>query len=168
MNQIQSDIAEFMRMAGQDTPTAPTLATSKTRELRAKLILEEALETIAALGVTVSLYETNEVGESFQVVENIACTDKSFKSVEFTGSFGDLALIADGVADTVYVAVGTAVALGIDMTPIWRIVQRANMAKFGPGGYRREDGKWMKPADWKDPQPVLEAEIESQVGLEKF
>lgn len=30
-------------------------------------------------------------------------------------------------------------------------VDRSNLAKFGPGGRRREDGKWVKPDDWQPP-----------------
>jgi predicted HAD superfamily Cof-like phosphohydrolase len=30
-------------------------------------------------------------------------------------------------------------------------VDQNNLAKFGPGGHRREDGKWVKPPDHKPP-----------------
>jgi hypothetical protein len=36
------------------------------------------------------------------------------------------------------------------------------MAKFGPGGYKRSDGKWCKPPNWK--KPDLKAIIEQQLA----
>ncbi len=51
--------------------------------------------------------------------------------------------IADAVADLLYVTYGTAVSCGIDIEPVFREVHRSNMTKVG--GYKREDGKWVKP-----------------------
>jgi predicted HAD superfamily Cof-like phosphohydrolase len=42
---------------------------------------------------------------------------------------GDLVEVADGLADLIYVAVGTAVAYGIPLPAVWDEVQRSNMAK---------------------------------------
>lgn len=51
--------------------------------------------------------------------------------------------IADAIADLLYVVIGTAVAHGIDIEPIFNEVHRSNMSKF-IDGYKREDGKWIK------------------------
>ena len=56
----------------------------------------------------------------------------------------DLPAIAKEMADLLYVVYGTAVSYGIDMDPVFREVHRSNMSKVG--GYKREDGKWVKPA----------------------
>ncbi len=61
----------------------------------------------------------------------------------------DLPEIVDALCDLLYVTYGAAVALGIDLEPFYAEVHRANMSKAG--GYRREDGKWMKPAGWQPP-----------------
>lgn len=61
----------------------------------------------------------------------------------------DLAGVADGVTDLIYVALGTAVSYGIDIAPVWAAVHKANMAKIG--GHRRPDGKWIKPDGWTAP-----------------
>jgi predicted HAD superfamily Cof-like phosphohydrolase len=57
--------------------------------------------------------------------------------------------VADAIVDLIYVSIGTAIAYGIDIRPIWRAVQKANMAKAGGG--RRADGKILKPAGWQAP-----------------
>ena len=59
--------------------------------------------------------------------------------------------IADALADLDYVVEGMRLALGIDGKPIADEVHRSNMAKFGPGSWKREDGKQMKPPDWTPP-----------------
>ena len=50
------------------------------------------------------------------------------------------------MADLLYVVYGTAVSYGIDMDPVFREVHRSNMSKVG--GYKRDDGKWVKPATY--------------------
>lgn len=70
----------------------------------------------------------------------------------------DLAGIAKELADLLYVVYGTAVSYGIDIEPVFREVQRSNMSKIG--GYKREDGKWVKPPTYSpaDIGPILEAQ----------
>lgn len=61
----------------------------------------------------------------------------------------DLEKIADGIADSIVVLLGTAVSYGIDMQPIWDEVHETNMAKTG--SRKREDGKSLKPEGWQPP-----------------
>ena len=129
-------IREFMRLAGQDTPTAVTVPDGATRLLRAKLILEEALETITALGVTVTLD-----GEPVDP-DRLRC--RTFGPVDLEG-------VVDGCADISVVTMGTLIAFGIDDEPVLAEVDQANLRKFGPGSCARADGKWMKPPDWTPP-----------------
>jgi len=58
----------------------------------------------------------------------------------------DLPSIAKEMADLLYVVYGTAVSYGIDIAPVFQGVHRSNMSKIG--GYKREDGKWIKPATY--------------------
>ena len=54
----------------------------------------------------------------------------------------------------IYIAVGTALELGIPLEPVWDEVHRSNMAKVDPetGKVRkREDGKVLKPEGWVRP-----------------
>lgn len=61
----------------------------------------------------------------------------------------DLPDFADAIGDLAYVVIGTAVASGIDLRPVWDAIHAANMVKTG--GSTREDGKIMKPDGWKPP-----------------
>lgn len=62
---------------------------------------------------------------------------------------GNLERIADGIADSIVVLLGTAISYGIDIRPIWDEVHRTNMNKVG--GIKRDDGKQLKPEGWKPP-----------------
>jgi predicted HAD superfamily Cof-like phosphohydrolase len=64
---------------------------------------------------------------------------------------GDMPKIADSIADLIWVLTGTAVRFGIDLPEVWDEVRCANMAKFGPGSRRRDDGKLLKPDGWIAP-----------------
>ena len=70
----------------------------------------------------------------------------------------NLPAIAKELADLLYVVYGTAVSYGIDMAPVFREVQRSNMSKVG--GYKRDDGKWVKPPTYSPAriEPILESQ----------
>lgn len=121
------------RASGQRTvPGAPyTVPDEATRRLRAELILEEALETINALG--------------FMVLDN---------KVRDSDREPDLEGIIDGCCDVHYVAVGTLWACGVPDVPHVEEVIRANDDKF-PGGagvpHPTVPGKFGKPPGWRGP-----------------
>ncbi len=72
-----------------------------------------------------------------------------------------LSEMAKELADLLYVVYGTAISLGIDMEPVFKEVHRSNMSKVG--GYKREDGKWVKPPTYSPAkiQPILEEQARS-------
>ncbi len=61
----------------------------------------------------------------------------------------DLVQIADALADSIYVLLGTAVAYGIDLDLIFREVQRSNMTKTPTG---RHNDKPLKGIRFTRPQ----------------
>ena len=71
---------------------------------------------------------------------------------------GNLAAVAKEMADLLYVTYGTAVSYGIDMEPVFQEVHRSNMSKIG--GYKRADGKWVKPPTYSpaDIDSIIEAQ----------
>lgn len=146
MSPHQQRIVLFMEKAGQDTPAFPTIPSADIRVLRATLILEEALETIRGLGVNV--LHVNGFGEKAE--RNISHSG-SLRCAARSESDVDIVEVVDGCADISVVTIGTLVAFGVADRPIIEAVDAANLAKFGPGGHRREDGKWIKSPDWVPP-----------------
>jgi len=123
----QQDVADFHRALEIPVGSTPKI---RRPELRAALIMEEAVETCEAL------------------------TGKGI-TWEYAGKrrFGSrrkrLAKVIDGLCDVLVVVYGTAVELGVDLGPFWEEVHRTNMAK--KGGPTRADGKKLKPPGWKAP-----------------
>lgn len=118
MTKEQADVKSWMQKFGQETPDKPTIPSLEIRKLRAKLILEEALETILALGFNVEVRH--------EPIEN-----RLYEPCIHGQTEPCLLCIADGLADLHYVAYcGTAVACGIDMEPVFEEVHRSNMSKL--------------------------------------
>ena len=88
----------------------------------------------------------------------IRLIQEEFEELKESMASGDLASIAKEMADLLYVVYGTAVSYGIDMEPVFREVHRSNLSKVG--GYKRDDGKWVKPATYSPArvEPILEAQ----------
>lgn len=133
------NVVEFMLRAGQEVPTTVKEPSAEIRTLRAKLILEEAIETIKALGVKV-------YPQTDESLEN----NTFFFGDQAYGEF-NLAEVIDGCCDIKVVTTGTLIACGIPDEVAQQMVDQSNLKKFGPGGHRREDGKWIKPQDWQPP-----------------
>jgi hypothetical protein len=75
----------------------------------------------------------------------------------------DLADTVDALVDKIYVEIGTAVAMGVDLRPVWDAVHAANLAKAG--GPRRADGKFLKSESWVHPN--IKEIIENQGPLQE-
>ena len=85
----------------------------------------------------------------------IRLIQEEFDELKESMAEGNLAALAKEMADLLYVVYGTAVSYGIDMDPVFREVHRSNLSKIG--GYKREDGKWVKPPTYSpaDIEPLL-------------
>lgn len=132
-------IEKFMQLAGQDTPKRPVEPSEEIRVLRAKLIIEEALETVKALGVDITLAKMS-------FLENEDDFEYGISEHPF-----DMIEVADGVADISVVSIGTLIACGITDEKLLKLVDKNNLAKFGEGHSFREDGKLIKPPGHKPP-----------------
>ena len=151
----QERIENFMRLAGQVILTRPTIPTIDVRLLRAKLILEEAFETVEALGVRV-YHELIDDDVGMGYGDLVFAANKKPNLIE----------IADGCADVSVVTIGTLSACGIEDVILLEEVDESNLRKFGPGSYMREDGKWMKPPDWKPPN--IQEVFDTQIPEDRF
>jgi predicted HAD superfamily Cof-like phosphohydrolase len=76
---------------------------------------------------------------------------------------GNLAALADALADIAYVTYGAALTYGIDLDAVLREIHRSNMSKLGPDGrpVLRADGKVLKPVTYRPPnvKAVLEVQL---------
>lgn len=146
----QQRVNEFMAKAGQEVPAHPCIPDEKVRLLRARLILEEAMETILALGIDLNVRYTG-VGAGGE----IPVTKKSIRFDVNPTRQPDLIEIADGCADISVVTTGTLSACGIADLPLLEEVDRSNLDKFRGDAHRCPDtGKWIKPTDWTAPDIV--------------
>lgn len=114
MTEHQDRIAEFMKLAGQ-----ALLPSEAIRKLGAWLILEEALETIDALGFCAEVVIKDDGSQQMKSPILVA-HDRG----------PNLTSIADGCADTSVVTIGTLLACGIADKPLLEEVDRSNLAKF--------------------------------------
>lgn len=134
--------------AGNPTPDKPTLPSVELRKTCANLILEEALEAIDSLGFYVC-HSPRDV-----IVDISAFKDGDIQVLPEVDSLveEDLANIAHECADLRVVASFAMAVSGISDESVQMAVDQANLAKFGPGGYKHpESGKWIKPPDHKKP-----------------
>ena len=90
---------------------------------------------------------------------------EEFDELKEAMATGNLAAVAKEMADLLYVTYGTAVSYGIDMEPVFQEVHRSNLSKVG--GYKRADGKWVKPPTYSpaDINPILEAQPEHLLAM---
>lgn len=119
----------FMTKAKQTTSFKVRCPSPEERILRAKLIYEEAMETIGALGVDYILGKFVDAGE------------ESYSPLE----------VLDGVADMSVVACGTLIACGLDgvYPEALERIDINNLSKVNGKHSFREDGKLMKPPDYE-------------------
>jgi predicted HAD superfamily Cof-like phosphohydrolase len=125
MNRMQSQVEEFHRVIGVVVGEEPQI---RDRLLRARLVHEEAMELVEALGC--------------RVVDGQVVDAPDLKP--------DLVETIDAMADTIYVVMGTAVSAGVDLEPFFDEVQCTNMLKAG--GPVDAGGKRLKPPGWQPPQ----------------
>jgi predicted HAD superfamily Cof-like phosphohydrolase len=140
----QMRVEDFMRKAEQDVPNKPTTPSQAVRLLRARLIFEEAMETIHALGVG---------------MKGTLSSPEFYPTPDFI--WVD---VVDGCCDLRVVTTGTLSALGVQDESVQCIVDEANLRKFGPGGYKDANGKWIKPPNFIPPQEALVLELQQQAA----
>ena len=133
-------VLEFMLRAKQDCPLVPTMPSDKVRELRARLILEEALETIEALGFRVKVADS--VDEHEVSMATIVLKPTGYEN---------LIELVDGCADLSVVTVGTLIAAGVKDVPVLECVDENNLQKFSEGHRINEFGKLIKPPNHRPP-----------------
>lgn len=148
-----TDVAEFHRASELPVRTIPTTDISESeRVLRARLVVEEALEFAEAMGFyTLELQD----GTLVDFVSGGLARVYQYPDVETI----DLTAAADALADIEYVIHGSAHTLGVPLADVFDIVHAANMRKVDPATgrvkRRESDGKVLKPDGWVAPDLAI-------------
>lgn len=140
MKTPQQQVTEFMLKARQECPANLTLPSYEIRKLRAALILEEAIETIRALGFEIKKSNCKDL---VRLEASLVLLEEAFEP--------NLVQIADGCADLKVVTIGTEIACGINGEQTFNEVMRSNMTKFIDGTFRA-DGKYLKGPKYEKPR----------------
>lgn len=124
-------LKEFHRKYNHTMNYIPTIPHEDVRVLRAELIAEEIEELAVAMGDI----------EGFMAGPT--------KSAEEYRSL--MISLADALADSLYVIVGTAVSYGIPIDKVFAEVHRSNMTKSLEKDEKSIKGKTLKGADYEAP-----------------
>lgn len=135
----QFKVLQFHQASGLTVGKEPGI---RDAELRARLMLEEAIEFANAVGYTPTVSEDGTI------------------TLTQNGNEPDLVAAVDALCDELYVTYGAGVAFGIYLPMLFEEVHRSNMTKVAGEIVTREDGKIEKP-DSYDP-PHLDELIEQQ------
>jgi predicted HAD superfamily Cof-like phosphohydrolase len=165
LNEAQEKVEAFHRAVLAPVGSGPQWSRPR---LRAELILEEALEAAAAqLVVAIRNENANYSVTAADVAQDLRrmlarLCEKA--AVSAAGAPDIFIFAVDGLCDSVFVDLGTAVEMGIALEPFFDEVCRSNMTKVG--GEIRHDGKNLKPASYSPPDlgSVLEREIQRTLG----
>lgn len=131
MTDFIADVKAFHGACGLPSSSAPVIPDADRVRLRYELIAEEVCRELLPDLLVMATQRGRGRG--------LACD----------GQFARFERVADAIADSIYVLVGTALEFGIPLDRVWAEVQRANMDKSN--GPKREDGKQLKPDDWQPP-----------------
>ncbi|KQP62844.1 hypothetical protein [Nocardioides sp. Leaf285] len=141
-------IATTMEAYEHPVRNAPTAEVPDSeRLLRARLVFEEALEFVAAMGCDIEVSDSHVTKVSTEVVLN---PDAGIDLVEAFDAICDLTVVTKGSAHT----------LGLPVDEGTLIVDATNRAKVDPAtGRANRDryGKVIKPEGWVAPTAALQA-----------
>lgn len=139
MHKAQKQVEKFHKAFGMPVQKKKIVIPQRN-ELRAKLIMEEAVETAEALTGWEIRWD--------------------WHGGSPTPGYGNREKVIDGMCDILVVTYGCAVEMGVDLRPYFDEVNKTNMAKVG--GPVRADGKQLKPKGWK--KPDIAKMLEKGVG----
>lgn len=165
-NKLQNHVRDFHIAFNHPAPQVTSPMALERAVNRSVWTAEEAIEFIAASCVTKEQFE-----ESYQ--RFLAGLQKAYeKSLhgEFPQTDEEKVIAqADALADQLYFSFGSAVEIGVDIEPVFDIVQGANMSKLftDENGKKyakcREDGKIIKSPDFYSPEPFIKEEVLKQM-----
>jgi predicted HAD superfamily Cof-like phosphohydrolase len=130
---IASGVPAFREeIGGRSIPSIDRL------RLTASLCIEEPIETLEGFGADPAI-----------IARMKALAAEAVASI--TRERCNIVEVADGLGDSDYVNEWARCEFGIDGEPVAAEIQRANLAKFGPGSSFSASGKVQKPPGWSPP-----------------
>lgn len=138
MDRFQSLVSRFHRDV-LSQPTSPARPELRSGQLRALLVLEEAIEAAFALAGA---------GAQTLVHEQLSRTLVKLARARWDGRPSVLGAVGE-LSDVLVVTYGSFEDLGVDAEPFFLEVMRANFAKMG--GPVDDTGKQLKPPGWQPP-----------------
>lgn len=128
----------FHMVMGLPAPNEPIMPSVTDRELRLRLVLEEFLELVEAMGFELAVNNDSEVKDSFIQggVEYVTLnSDKPIVTLRhIEGSRYDVVETADALGDMNVIVNGTGVAFGIPMHFIDYEIYTSNLSKLDENG----------------------------------
>jgi predicted HAD superfamily Cof-like phosphohydrolase len=127
----QSQVADFHSKFGHPSPSSPTPLDAEQAAFRSDVVLEEAMELAHAL-------------------HNFRANDLE-----------SMAEISKECVGLIYVTLGTAVSMGVDLGPIFHEIHQKNMLKQPASSPPDPTLKPIKPDGWKplDAMPLIRAQM---------
>lgn len=142
MQTVMDPVIDFHRDHQVPMRATPGIPADERVRLRARLLIEELGETLAAM-----FDENHRAGEEdFSIAYAI---DRLQMLVDDAPIRVDLVGLADGLADIQYVTIGAALEFGIPHDRTWAEVCASNATK--KGATKRADGKIEKPPTYRAP-----------------
>lgn len=170
LNPFYAAVRLFQKTFGHPAPDSPTPLEPQRALKRSVWTGEEIVEFLHA---SVGGNEAKFLELFDGLIKGLeAAKVKQLDEGEYTNKSAHEILTRQGDAgvDMIYFVMGTFVEMGLDPTPLFDIVQAANMGKLGPDGkpiIRESDGKIMKPENWERdfaPEPKLRKEVAIQMN----
>lgn len=134
-------------------PVPPERASGPSADpARLSRAAEQVAEFHRAYELPLRLTPTPEVGQREAELRQ-RLIEEEVAELRAAAERSDLVGVADGLADIVYVAYGTAHVYGIDLDAVLAEVHSSNMTKLGSDGrpVRRDDGKILKGPGYRPP-----------------
>jgi predicted HAD superfamily Cof-like phosphohydrolase len=133
-----------MMLGEQNTPNEFHILDENERLLRARLQVEETMELLDALGVT--LMANPDKGEAYPLSPESLDFEVGPEEINFVE-------VVDACIDIQVIATGTLVAMGVPDKAVILGIDENNLSKVeGPGGpQKNEDGKIIKPEGYVKP-----------------
>lgn len=164
----QEAVSEFHKAFNYPQSNKPTPLSKEQAFKRAVFILEEVVEFIAASCDTPK--EMVELVNELTQSHAVGAMNKELTKMENRGEeyneVDKLVDQSDALVDILYFTYGSADVSGVELLPLFKIVQKANMSKLDPETGKplyNDFGKIIKGSAFTPPEPMLYEEVLRQI-----